>query len=544
MQGLKRWEWVTVILIVALAAGWKFYLLSLNAFPFNSDEAIVALMARHALMGQIPIFFYGQAYMGSLDALFVAAVFSVIGQKIIGIRILQIILYSITIITTVEIGRVGFKSIKVGITAAAFLAIPAVNTTLYSTISLGGYGEALAIGNLILLTGIHLQRRLENGQHGQASWMLAAVLGFLSGMGLWADGLTLVFSVPVISLILITGVIKRKAFSWNILTSQLGILMGGIIFGAMPWWIFAAQNGLGLLTSELLGTAVNVGQTALAQQLLSRTINFLLLGMTAVLGFRPPWSITWLALPLIPFVLLFWGWVGAGTLKKIFLRNPIQPLYLCLAGIVLTLVAGFIGTPFGNDPSGRYFLPLIVPFALAAADLLAETFSKTRWIAAAAMGMMLFNGIGTMQCALVNPPGITTQFDAVTVIDHSYDETLISFLKEQHESYGYANYWVAYPLAFKSEEQLIYIPRLPYHQDFRYTSRDDRYEPYREAVNQAARVAYITTHHEELNQYLRNAFTQKGINWKENRIGDYQIFYQLSRPISPEEIGLGDASKP
>jgi hypothetical protein len=36
--------------------------------PFNSDEAIVGLMARHMLQGERPLFFYGQAYLGSLDA--------------------------------------------------------------------------------------------------------------------------------------------------------------------------------------------------------------------------------------------------------------------------------------------------------------------------------------------------------------------------------------------------------------------------------------------------------------------------------------------
>ena len=71
---MKRLEWILFIFILAAAAGWKLILLSMNAFPFNADEAVVALMARHALQGNIPIFFYGQAYMGSLDALLVAAV--------------------------------------------------------------------------------------------------------------------------------------------------------------------------------------------------------------------------------------------------------------------------------------------------------------------------------------------------------------------------------------------------------------------------------------------------------------------------------------
>jgi hypothetical protein len=34
----------------------------------DADEAIVGLMGRHILHGEFPIFFYGQKYMGSLEA--------------------------------------------------------------------------------------------------------------------------------------------------------------------------------------------------------------------------------------------------------------------------------------------------------------------------------------------------------------------------------------------------------------------------------------------------------------------------------------------
>ena len=50
---------------VFVAAGLKCALLLTGRIPFNSDEAIVALMARHINQGNLPIFFlwsglYGQ----------------------------------------------------------------------------------------------------------------------------------------------------------------------------------------------------------------------------------------------------------------------------------------------------------------------------------------------------------------------------------------------------------------------------------------------------------------------------------------------------
>ncbi len=70
----------------------------------------MALMARHILQGEHPIFFYGQAYMGSLDAYLVAAGFALLGQQVWVIRLVQVLLYLGTLFTTFLLGRVAFES--------------------------------------------------------------------------------------------------------------------------------------------------------------------------------------------------------------------------------------------------------------------------------------------------------------------------------------------------------------------------------------------------------------------------------------------------
>ena len=121
---------VIVLLILAVAAGWKAWLVQLGSIPFNSDEAVVGLMARHILAGERPIFFYGQAYMGSLDAYLVAAGFAVFGAQIWVIRLVQGLLYLGVIFTTAELGRRVLGSARTGWMAAALMAVPAVNVTL------------------------------------------------------------------------------------------------------------------------------------------------------------------------------------------------------------------------------------------------------------------------------------------------------------------------------------------------------------------------------------------------------------------------------
>ncbi len=182
------WKKIGILLgILAAAAGLKAWLVGMGRVPFNADEAVVALMARHILAGERPVFFYGQAYMGSLDAYLVAAGFWIWGQQVWVIRLVQGLLYLVTIITTVWMGKAAFGSFKTGLLAAGLLAIPAVNVSLYTTASLGGYGEALLIGNLIMLTGLYIMRSL-SVQATRTKYLMAG-LGGVGGPGVMGQRL-------------------------------------------------------------------------------------------------------------------------------------------------------------------------------------------------------------------------------------------------------------------------------------------------------------------------------------------------------------------
>jgi hypothetical protein len=253
----------------------------------------------------------------------------------------------------------------------------------------------------------------------------------------------------------------------------------------------------------------------------------------------------WLALPLIPFMLIFWMVVFLHVFRR--LRHLDQnPQILLLLGVILTLMLAFILTPFGADPSGRYFLPLAIPLSLFAADWILSLILEGKklpqnWLRWSLIVLVLgYHLWGILQSASRYPPGITTQFNEVSQTDQRYLPILQDFLRTHNEMYGYTNYWVAYPLAYLSAEELIYLPRLPYHEDFRYTVRDDRYAPYDEWVSQSEQVAYITTKHPQLDEYLREEFRQKDIAWQETWIGDFHVFFDLSRPVRPPEIGLGE----
>ena len=561
--------------VLALAAGLKAVILALDVVPFNADEAVVALMARHILVGgERPVFFYGQAYLGSLDAWLIAGAFLIFGETVTAIRIVQSALYLGTIATTYLLGLKIFGSRWIAGVAALLLAIPTVTLTLYTTATLGGYGEMLLIGNVLLLWALRLR-----GAHTQVRahpWVRAHTLvrpyewllfGTLAGFGFWAFGFLGVYILPICMTLLWpklnredAGELVRtdakfllvflrdlRAFAVNYFLAFVGFALG-----SSPWW-FATLFGATTLT-ELGGSAIAGASTGgLLVEAFKHAFYFVVLGLPVIIGVRSSWAVRWLALPLFPLALvLFMGAVGraaglslaglrAGWRRTSWLGNPTGAELgrALLLGVCATLIVAFIVTPFGADPSGRYFLPLATPLALFTADLLHRVRREYPRLAMTLLaGLLAFNAWGHVEAASAFPPGFTTQFDPVAQVDQRNLPKVIEFLMAHGERRCYSNYWATFPIAFLSRERIVCAARLPYHLDFRYTSRDDRYPPYTRAVADADRVAYVTTKHPPLDDAIRAGLNRLGVGYAEHTIGDFHIFYQLSRRVTPDELSI------
>ncbi len=546
---------------LAMAVALKVALLAMNVVPFNADEAVVALMARHILQGERPVFFYGQAYLGSLDAWLIAGAFALFGPSALGARVVQSLLYLGTIATTYALGLKIFADRWAATAAALLLAIPTVLVTLYTTATLGGYGETLLIGNVLLLWAMRLREKVSIAICGSANrgsalharwptveWLL---FGALAGFGFWAFGLLGVYLLPIAIALVVPNVYRDPlkgaggakgakfllvflrvlcAFAVKYLSALIGFALG-----SAPWWWAAASGGAAAL-SELGGSAI-AGASARGPlgNIALHLFSLVVLGLPVIAGLRPPWGVTWLALPLWPLVVpLFFG--AAGWAAHVATRDWKKAM---LFGVGLTALGAFVLTPFGADPSGRYFLPLAAPLALFTGDLLRRVRSeRPRWAAALLAGLIVFNLWGTLQSALAFPPGLTTQFDAVAQVDQRDLPAVIDFLRTHGETRGYTNYWVEFPMTFLSDEQLLYSAALPYHPNFSYTRRDDRYPPYTAAVAASPRAAYVTTRHPALDDRLRAQFTALGVAFSETTIGDFHIFYGLSRKVTPAELDL------
>jgi hypothetical protein len=58
-------------------------------------------------------------------------------------------------------------------------------------------------------------------------------------------------------------------------------------------------------------------------------------------------------------------------------------------------------------------------------------------------------------------------------------------------------------------------------------------------VDASPRVAYITTRHPALDAHVRTGLSDLGVSFQETQIGDFHVFYALSRQVRPEALGLG-----
>jgi 4-amino-4-deoxy-L-arabinose transferase-like glycosyltransferase len=508
-----------LLLALVIAPALKLWLMAQGGIPFNSDEAIVGLMARHILQGQRPVFFYGQAYMGSLDAWLVAGAFRLFGTSVDAIRWVQILLFDLYLVTVFIMAKQWTGDKGTAGLAAVLAAVPPVVVTTYTTATLGGYGETLVLGNLTLILAYRV------ASPSRDSRLLWFVLGLVGGLAFWTLGLSAVYLLPAAMLLFWRHRLRALA---GYLTAAVGF-----VFTSAPWWMYNWSHGgaaLAVLTTD------SPIQSSIGQRL----VGFLVLGVPALLGLRFPWSPAF-----IPWYWLVVGvWLYAGMVLYVFVSvrqgtfsfSERARKLAYLLPIVFVLL--FVGTQFGIDATGRYLLPLYGWLVILFASFVRAALEKRRVLGALAMVGILAINLTTNVSAGLSADRITTQFDPITRFDNRYDDELIAFLMAHKLTRGYTNYWVTFRLAFLTDETIQLAPRLPYKVDLRYTSKDDRYPAYSLAASEATHIAYVTTQHPVLDAKLSQAFRGASVGYKEKDIGPYHVFYDLSRTVTPSELGF------
>lgn len=170
-----------------------FYLFNAD---INSDEAIVGLMGKHILEGEFPVYYYGQDYMGALEAYLSAVAFFIFGSSPLILKMVPFFCSILFVITTFFLVK-KLADESTGIFAMLFTAIPPYFLTVWSNAARGGYMETLLFGNLIFILTIKLIIS-KNKQN-----ITLILLGIVCGVSWWVDQLVCYYILSAFICVLI-----------------------------------------------------------------------------------------------------------------------------------------------------------------------------------------------------------------------------------------------------------------------------------------------------------------------------------------------------
>jgi hypothetical protein len=158
---------------------------------FNSDEAIVGLMAKHILAGRFPVFFYGQFYMGSQESMLAAVIFWLFGDMNGFLLRLSPITFYLAFIVLAFLWVQSWRDRQTALWATLMLALPPAALTNYTYGASAGYPELLFWGTLLFLL---YQRSLKFGWSSMRVFSLALV----AGLALWNNPLSIFYLTTVL----------------------------------------------------------------------------------------------------------------------------------------------------------------------------------------------------------------------------------------------------------------------------------------------------------------------------------------------------------
>ncbi|HEY3448214.1 MAG TPA: glycosyltransferase family 39 protein [Myxococcales bacterium] len=340
-------------LLSGCAVAWLAAFLAFSHGGIEGDEAIVGLMATHIAHGQnFPVWFYGQEYMGSLEAFATAPWIWLLGTSPWAIKLTASCFALVWIWASWRLARRVFGPGSAALATALYLACGPLFLTLWATKLRGGFVSLWAIGTLVLLLA-HLE-----GTEQPRPWRWL-VMGVLAGLGAYLNLLVAPYLIAAF-LFLLT---RRRLFR----PALVALGLGGFLAGAAPLLVYNF-NHQWTTFRFLLGSDSSKGSALThLSALLSR-------GLPVLLGASSPWKTRVDAPGLAPLAIGLLVLLGAGLVLLLvrhrsalwrfltFSREPSSGAELYwLVG--LGMVACFAFSKFGGEPEPRYSAVLYATIA-------------------------------------------------------------------------------------------------------------------------------------------------------------------------------------
>ena len=466
----------------------------------DSDEGTMGLMALHILQrGEHPIFFYGQNYMGALEAYMGALAFKLFGISVVSLRLGVLLLFAVFLTSTYLLAAQLYNR-RVALISVVVLGLGTREILFRQLEAAGGYSETLAFGSLamLLVSWLALTYHPHPSAHQRrVRWAAYATWGLVVGLGLWSDVLVLPFVVVAGALLLL---FCRRELG----TRALALALVGFALGALPLIAYnvtapAGQNSL--LVFLRLHSAGGTGRSGVGSTLLQDITGTLLVSLPAITGANPlcpldgqtawpltsassgrtvactvahgVWGVGVLALAIIAALAAWSALRGirsgkSGGWRKIWASLSVEErragvLATCklalVVGAALTLVSYLTSPAPALDPwtTARYLLPLLIAAPTVLAPLVGV--GDEWWPRLAGRGARL--RIVGRYALLAVVCGVLllgmTQAFGVTSVAHAHNQrfaTLRQDLERLGAAHIYSDYWTCDRIIFQSQERI------------------------------------------------------------------------------------------
>jgi len=475
---MRNFCYFLIILTIGIIAR----LLPIKNLPFDSDEAIVGLMGKHILEGELPWLYYGDSYGGILEPILASWSFLFNGVSRVSLYLIPFVFSILFIISIYQLGCELYNR-EIALLSMLLAAVPPFKPGFYSALANGGYIEVLWLGNLILL----LTHRLA-AQKETLSFLPLFFLGLLWGIAWWTHPLSLIFLFT--GFCFFTLINKEWIVKGKVLITVLGFLLGSI-----PFWIWNIRHQFPFLQFT---------QSQEKQKLVEKISKFFY-QFIEFFNASLKEQISFIALALATLFLLSLVFLIVG---KKWLREKFPSSH----GLTLLLIFFmsfcfiYVGSRFSEKNALRYILPLysIIPITLAVFCYALKTISRFIFIGLVAV-ILIINTYQQMSLITFLKFNSTRYRQQLQV-----ERVLFDFLKKKNYNYAYApEYWSAAELTFNAKEHPVFT--LPF---------TDRYPLYTLLADASPNPAFVLEGKHR--QSFEEMFRAMGGTYKKELLAPYQ----------------------
>jgi hypothetical protein len=183
---------LSVVGILALSIILRIILISHSWPVLDSDEGTMGIMALHvAYHGATPVFFYGQNYMGSLEAYVAAPMFYLFGPSVFALHFGLLFIYAFALVIIYLLTSALYTE-RFALFTLALLAFGSSEMFARQLTATGGYPESFFFEPLLLLYAFRLASTAhETPLTGKRRWRVLAYTGWIAiaGLAVWSHPL-------------------------------------------------------------------------------------------------------------------------------------------------------------------------------------------------------------------------------------------------------------------------------------------------------------------------------------------------------------------